>query len=152
MCGRYVSPEEAAIERAFHFGRRSGNPFKRRFNVFPTDTIPFLRLPSNSDELELAAGRWGFIPHWWKDSKPPKASFNARLEEAAEKPMWRDAWARSRCLVPAEGWYEWKAVELMDPASGEITRAKQPHFIRRADGRLLCFAGLASWWKNPKTG
>jgi putative SOS response-associated peptidase YedK len=152
VCGRYVSPEEAAIERAFHLGRRSGTPFKRRFNVFPTDTIAFLRLPSNSDELELAAGRWGFVPHWWKDAKPPKTSFNARLEEAAEKPMWRDAWARTRCLVPAEGWYEWQAIERADPATGEITQAKQPHFIRRADGGLFCFAGLASWWKNPKTG
>ena len=71
---------------------------------------------------------------------------------AAAKPMWRDAWARSRCLVPAEGWYEWQALERVDPATGEIRKAKEPHFIRRKDGALLCFAGLASWWKNPQTG
>ena len=153
MCGRFVSPEEATIERYWHLGRRNNpNPFARRFNVFPTDTIPFLRLPSGSDELELAAGRWGLVPHWWKEAKPPKTTFNARLEEAAGKPMWRDAWARSRCLVPAEGWYEWQAVERVDPATGEIRKAKDPHFIRRKDGGLLCFAGLASWWKNPQTG
>jgi putative SOS response-associated peptidase YedK len=153
MCGRFVSPEEATIERYWHLGRRNNpNPFARRFNVFPTDTIPFLRLPSSSDELELAAGRWGLVPHWWKEAKPPKATFNARLEEAAGKPMWRDAWARSRCLVPAEGWYEWQAVERVDPATGEIKKAKEPHFIRRKDGGLLCFAGLASYWKNPHTG
>jgi putative SOS response-associated peptidase YedK len=153
MCGRFVSPEEAAIERYWHLGRRSNpNPFARRFNVFPTDTIPFLRLPSSSDELELAAGRWGLVPHWWKEAKPPKTTFNARLEEAAAKPMWRDAWARSRCLVPAEGWYEWQAVERVDPATGEIRKAKVPHFIRRKDGGLVCFAGLASYWKNPRTG
>jgi putative SOS response-associated peptidase YedK len=153
MCGRFVSPEEATIERYWHLGRRNNpNPFARRFNVFPTDTIPFLRLPSSSDELELAAGRWGLVPHWWKEAKPPKTTFNARLEEAAGKPMWRDAWARSRCLIPAEGWYEWQAVERVDPATGEIKKAKEPHFIRRKDGGLLCFAGLASYWKNPRTG
>lgn len=152
MCGRYVSPEEAAIERAFRLGRRSGNPFRRKFNVFPTDTVPFLRLPSGRNELELAAGRWGLVPHWWKAANPPKKSFNARLEEAAEKPMWRDAWARARCLVPAEGWYEWRAVERIDPVTGEITRFKQPHFIRRRDGGLLCFAGIASCRKDPETG
>jgi putative SOS response-associated peptidase YedK len=66
--------------------------------------------------------------------------------------MWRDAWARARCLIPAEGYYEWQAVEHTDPATGEIRPAKQPHFIRRADGKLFCFAGLMSYWRNPQTG
>jgi putative SOS response-associated peptidase YedK len=109
-------------------------------------------MPSNSDRLELAAGRWGMVPPWWKEAKPPKTSFNARLEEAAEKPMWRDAWSRARCLVPAEGWYEWQAVERVDPATGEIRPAKQPYFIRSKDGAILRFAGLMAYWKNPKTG
>lgn len=153
MCGRFVSPEERALERAFDLGRRDNpNPFPRRFNVFPTDTIPFLRLPADSDRLELATGRWGMVPHWWKEAKPPKTSFNARLEEAAEKPMWRDAWSRARCLVPAEGWYEWRAVERVDPSTGEIRPAKRPYFIRRKDGAILCFAALTAWWKHPKTG
>ena len=153
MCGRFVSPEERALERAFDLGRRDNpNPFPRRFNVFPTDTIPFLRMPSNSDRLELATGRWGMVPHWWKEAKPPKTSFNARLEEAADKPMWRDAFARARCLVPAEGWYEWRAVERVDPSTGEIAAARQPYFIRRKDGALFCFAGLAAYWRDPKTG
>jgi putative SOS response-associated peptidase YedK len=153
MCGRFVSPEERALERAFHLGRRDNpNPFPRRFNVFPTEMIPFLRMPSSSDRLGLATGRWGMVPHWWKEAKPPKTSFNARLEEAAEKPMWRDAWSRARCLVPAEGWYEWQAVERVDPSTGEIRPAKQPYFIGRKDGAILCFAGLMAYWKNPKTG
>jgi putative SOS response-associated peptidase YedK len=153
MCGRFVSPEERALERAFDLGRRDNpDPFPRRFNVFPTDTIPFLRMPSNSDRPELASGRWGMVPHWWKEAKPPKTSFNARLEQAAEKPMWRDAWSRARCLVPAEGWYEWQAVERVDPATGEIRPAKQPYFIRRKDGAILCFAGLMAYWRNPETG
>src|SRR6266568_1519052 len=150
MCGRFVSPEEATIERYWHLGRHNFKLLPRRFNVFPTDTVQFLRRPSNSEGLEL--GRWGLVPHWWKEAKPPKMSFNARVEEAAGKPMWRDAWSRARCLIPAEGWYEWQAVERVDPATGEIKRAKQPHFIRHADGRGICFAGLMSYWKNPETG
>jgi putative SOS response-associated peptidase YedK len=151
MCGRYVSPEEAAIARAFRLGVRP-SPFGRRFNVCPTDTVPFLRLRADSGELELASGRWGLVPRWWKEAKPPRASFNACVEEAAEKPMWRDAWSRARCLIPAEGWYEWGPVERTDPATGEITQAKRPQFIRRADGALSCFAGLAAYWKDPETG
>jgi putative SOS response-associated peptidase YedK len=151
MCGRFVSPEERALERAFDLGRRDNpNPFPRRFNVCPTDTIPFLRLPSNSTRLELATGRWGLVPHWWKEAKPPKASFNARLEEAADKPMWRDAFARARCLVPAEGWYEWQAVERVDPATGEIQKARQPYFIRAGDAGLFCFAGVMAYWRNTQ--
>ncbi|HKW38269.1 MAG TPA: SOS response-associated peptidase [Burkholderiales bacterium] len=153
MCGRFVSPEERALERAFDLGRRDNpNPFARRYNVFPTDTVPFLRLPASATRPELAVGRWGMVPHWWKEAKPPKTSFNARLEDAAGKPMWRDAFARSRCLIPAEGWYEWRAVERIDPATGEIKAAKQPYFIRRNDAALFCFAGLAAYWKDPETG
>jgi putative SOS response-associated peptidase YedK len=153
VCGRFVSPEERALERAFDLGRRDNpNPFARRFNVFPTDTIPFLRMPSNSDRLELAVGRWGMVPHWWKEAKPPKTSFNARLEEAADKPMWRDAFARARCLIPAEGWYEWRAIERVDPATGEIKPAKQPYFVRAKEAEIFCFAGLTAYWKDPKTG
>src|SRR2546425_1021007 len=87
MCGRFASPEGKAILSYWHIGRHNSNPFPRRFNVFPTDTIPFIRRPSNADELELAAGRWGLVPHWWKEAKPPKTSFIARVEEAAGKPM-----------------------------------------------------------------
>jgi putative SOS response-associated peptidase YedK len=147
MCGRFVSPEEAAIERYWHIGRHNNDPFKRRFNVCPTDTIPFLRLSSDSEELELATGRWGLVPRWWEEAKLPTMTHNARLGEATRKPMWR----RARCLVPAEGWYEWQRAERTDPATGKIKPAKQPHFIRRADGRLFCFAGLMSYWKNPLT-
>ena len=147
MCGRYVSPDEAAIEREWRVGRRNSNPFPRRFNVAPTTTVPILRMSGRSREVELAAARWGFVPHWWKEAKPPKTSFNARLEEAASKPMWRDAFRRARCLIPAEGWYEWQERERVDQATGEVKTFKQPYFIRRRDRSLFCFAGLVSWWK-----
>ena len=146
MCGRYVSPETAAMERQWHIGRDHSNPFRRSFNVLPTTTIPILRSVADADELELTEARWGFIPFWWSQPKPPDHCFNARSEDAAKKPMWRDAYRKTRCLIPAEGWYEWKAVERTDPASGEIKTYKQPHFIHRADRVLICFAGFMSAW------
>lgn len=136
MCGRYVSPERAAIERAWKIGRSSGDPFARRYNVQPTTEVPVLRLVEGTWVLEAA--RWGLIPHWWKRDAPPTHTINARLEEAAGKPMWRDPLRRSRCLLPAEGWYEWQA----------LAEGRQPHHIRRADGRPFCFAGLLAIWQD----
>jgi putative SOS response-associated peptidase YedK len=146
MCGRYVSPETAAIEREFHIGRANSNPFGRRFNVLPSTQIPLIRLAEGVRELTEA--RWGFAPPWWKKPKPPTACFNARAEDAAGKPMWRGAYAGGRCIVPAEGWYEWQEAELVDSQSGEIKRVKQPHFILRADRRLVGLAGLMSVWHS----
>jgi putative SOS response-associated peptidase YedK len=130
MCGRYVSPDTAAIERQWQIGRRNGNPFPRRFNAAPTTEVPILR--REDGELTLSLARWGLIPAWWKEAKPPRLCHNARLEEAAGKPLWRDAMRRSRCLFPAQGWYEWREKD------------KQPYYFARRDGRLACFAGLAS--------
>jgi putative SOS response-associated peptidase YedK len=147
MCGRYVSPEEAEIERFWHIGRHNSNPFARRFNVSPASIIPILRLDRSTGELELVNARWGLIPSWWKEPKPPRTTHNARSEEAATKPMWKGPLAKSRCLVPAVGWYEWKAVERTDPATGEIKQEKQPHFFHLPEDRLFAFAGLMAMWK-----
>src|ERR1700687_2694433 len=114
MCGRYVSPDQAAIERQWHIGRSNNEPFSRRFNVQPTTKVPMLRRGHQSGKLDLTLARWGFIPHWWKDAKPPKLAINARSEEAATKPMWRFAVRNGRCLLPAEGWFEWAEVERVD--------------------------------------
>jgi putative SOS response-associated peptidase YedK len=150
VCGRYVHPDEAAIERAWHVGRHGANPFGRRYNVAPTMSVPILRLDADSGELELAAARWSFVPHWWKEAKLPTMTFNARSEEAAVKPMWRYAYAhgRAHCLVVAESWYEWQARERVDPATGEIRAFKQPFNIHRPDGRPFAFAGLVSEWRG----
>jgi putative SOS response-associated peptidase YedK len=150
MCGRYVHPDSAAIERAWNVGRASGDPFGRRYNVLPTTNVPILRTASGTNELELVMARWGFIPHWWKAQRPPQSTINARSEEAAAKPMWRDAYRRARCLVPAEGWYEWRELERIDRATGEVKRYKQPYFMRREDGAPFCFAGLLATWRAPE--
>lgn len=136
MCGRYVSPEQASIERAWKIDRTSSNPFPRRFNVQPTTAVPVLLLEDGA--RALCSARWGLIPHWWKQDRPPGFSINARLEDVSDKPMWRDPIRRSRCLLPAEGWYEWR----------ETPGGKQPYYITRRDRRLLCFAGLYATWRD----
>jgi putative SOS response-associated peptidase YedK len=146
MCGRYVSPDTAAIERAWQIGRRSGNPYPRRFNVAPTSQVQIVRRAVDADELELTEARWGLTPSWWSKDKAPTSTINARSEEAATKPMWRDAYRRSRCLIPALGWYEWKALETVDPKSGEIRTYKQPYYLRIDREGPMAFAGLMSTW------
>jgi putative SOS response-associated peptidase YedK len=151
MCGRYVHPDSAAVERAWHIGRHNSDPFAATYNVLPTSPVPLLRADRDDGALELTRARWGFIPHWWKDAKAPQSSINARSEEAAAKPMWRDAWRRSRCLIPAIGWYEWREMDRVDAGTGELKRYKQPYFMRRPDGAPFCFAGLMSYWRSPGT-
>jgi putative SOS response-associated peptidase YedK len=102
-----------------------------------------LRLESG--RLELVAARWGFIPVWWKEPKPPRRKLHiARSEEAAKSGMWRYAASKSRCLVPALGWYEWKEVERVDPSTDEVKKVKQPYFIRLPNRGPIALAGLKS--------
>jgi putative SOS response-associated peptidase YedK len=92
---------------------------------------------------ELVSMRWGLIPWWWnKPLKQVPASFNARAETVARKPMFRDAFKRNRRVIPASGYYEW----LKRPDG------RQPYFISAADGGVLSFAGLHDRWKIPETG
>ena len=149
MCGRYVHPDQAAIERAWHIGRQDGNPFTRRYNVLPTNQVPVLARDREAVALSLQSARWGLIPFWWKDAKLPRLNINARAEEAAGKPMWRHPWRHARCLIPAEGWYEWPETETTDPETGEIHGAGQPYFLRRGSGEPFCFGGLMSRWTQP---
>lgn len=147
MCGRYVSPEQAEIERLWHIGRHNLDPFGRRFNVSPASPVPVLLLNRATEELELVIARWGLIPVWWKEPKPPRMTHNARSEEAAIKPMWKAALGKSRCLIPALGWYEWKQVERTDPATGEIINVKQPYFLHIPQTVPFAFAGLIALWR-----
>lgn len=151
MCGRYVSPEQAAIERAWHIGRHNSNPFRRRYNVLPTTDVPILRRARDADELELTTARWGLIPHWWSKPKLPTSTINARSEEAARKPMWRFPYREARCLIPAVGWYEWRPLERTDPETGEVRAYKQPYYLRVDREAPVCFAGLMSTWTHDGT-
>ncbi len=130
MCGRYVAPDTAAIERQWRLAP-TGAVFERRFNVAPGADVPVLR-KDREGRLLLAAARWGLVPHWWTQPRPPRFNHNARLEEARTKPMWRDAMLRWRCILPAAGWYEWRESD------------KQPYFFAPVGGRIAALAGLLS--------
>ena len=143
MCGRFVSREQAAIEREFDI--RVRQPFERVYNAAPTMALPVVRVVPASPATEVAAAapaereavamRWGLVPGWWSKPTPPTSTINARSEDAASKPMWRAAVRCARALVPALGWYEWRVT-----ADGK----KQPYFIHAAGMAGCCFAGLWS--------
>jgi putative SOS response-associated peptidase YedK len=145
MCGRYAiapSRNDAWATMGELLGARIEEmlaALQPQFNIAPSTQIPIIRQNPQTREIEPLLARWGFIPHWWKEIKPPTFSINARQEEAATKPMWRDAYVQRRCLIPATHWYEWR----QDPAG------KQPFALTAAAGESFCFAGLYSKWKPP---
>jgi putative SOS response-associated peptidase YedK len=115
---------------------------RAHYNVAPTDPVNVVKTTAEGAR-ELVSMRWGLIPWWWK--KPLKQlppSFNARAETVADKPMFRDAFRRNRCVIPASGYYEW----LKRPDG------RQPYYITATDGSALSFVGLRDRWKNPETG
>ncbi|MGI9384466.1 MAG: SOS response-associated peptidase [Methyloligellaceae bacterium] len=137
MCSRYslTSPPEAV--RAT-FGYRGQPNFPPRYNIAPTQPIPIVRLDPRG-QREFVLVRWGLIPSWVKDPKDFATLINARAETAAEKPSFRNAMKRRRCLIPADGFYEWTG------ARGR----KRPFYIHPEDGRVLAFAGLWEHWQGP---
>ncbi|WP_165051613.1 SOS response-associated peptidase [Methylocystis sp. MJC1] len=111
-----------------------------RYNIAPTTPIDVLRLGGAG--RELVSMRWGLVPSWWKKSLSElPATFNARAETLAEKPMFRSALKSRRCIIPASGFYEWTG----KPG------AKTPHYFSARDGRPLAFAGLWECWRDPET-
>jgi putative SOS response-associated peptidase YedK len=141
MCGRFTQRYTWPEIRDLYDLTGTARNLQAHYNIAPTDTVDVVR--SASGGSELVPMRWGLIPYWWK--KPPKqlpASFNARAESVADKPMFRDAFKRHRCIIPASGYYEWIA----------RPDGKQPFFISAADGSVLSFAGLWDRWKNPDSG
>lgn len=145
MCGRYLTPNEQALERVFHVGRHNWQGLETRYNVAPTSKVPVLL--SIDGELLGDQARWGLIPAWWKQDKLPTLSFNARSEEAAEKPMWRQSLRTQRCLMPALGWYEWNEHETVPTTRGRSSH--QPYYFFNPDEPVLAIAGLWSLWRSP---
>jgi putative SOS response-associated peptidase YedK len=140
MCGRYViisTPE--AIRALFGYGELPN--FPPRYNVAPTQPIPIVRLLDGRRSFALM--RWGLLPTWVKDPKTFPLLINARGESVLEKPAFRNAMRRRRCLIPTDGFYEWQA-----------GAPKRPHFVRAKrgpDGSAppLAFAGLWETWTGP---
>ena len=141
ICGRFTQHYTWREIHDLYDLMGAARNLQARCNIAPTTTIDVVM--STAEGSTLVPMRWGLIPPWWK--KPMKEvppTFNARAETVAEKPMFRSAFRRNRCIVPASGYYEWKA------AAGR----KQPYFISAADGGVLSVAGLWDRWNNPETG
>lgn len=139
MCGRFVaaSPPD---ELAKYFGTpQVEEELKESYNVAPTAKIYTVRAPDRSRELTVM--RWGLVPFWAKDTKIGSRMINARSETAAVKPAFRTAFKKRRCLIPADGFFEWA---LPDNPVGRPK--KQPYFIYRNDEELSVFAGLWERW------
>ena len=134
MCGRFALIIDASL-LADVFDVDPPRGLKPRFNIAPTQTIPIVRAgKETARECELV--RWGLVPSWAKDEKLGARMINARGESVAEKPSFRSAVKSRRCLIPADGFYEWV----------KTNGGKQPHFIHFADGRPFAFAGLWERW------
>lgn len=142
MCGRYVSatpPDQIAA----YFGAEAPEALlEPSYNVAPTNDV--YAVLSDGSTRHLDAFHWGLVPLWAKDPKIGSKMINARAETLAAKNAFKSAFKRRRCLIPADGFYEWKK----DPDAPPKTK-KQPYFIHRPDGEPYAFAGLWEVWKGP---
>lgn len=140
MCGRFAfySPSEAA---AALFGVASSTEVQPRYNIAPTQFVAAIR-DAESGERELVMLRWGLVPFWAKDPSLGNRMINARAETVAEKPAYRAAYRHRRCVVLADGFYEWRK-------EGDV---KTPHYISLASGEPFSLAGLWENWTDKASG
>jgi len=138
MCGRYTL-RITSQELAEFFDLLREPETTPRYNIAPTQNVLAIRAASDNSTREAVAMRWGLIPSWSKSLTGPPL-FNARSETVAEKPSFRTAFRRRRCLIPADGFYEWQAL---------TSKQKQPHYITLRSGQPFAFAGLWESWQPP---
>jgi putative SOS response-associated peptidase YedK len=136
MCGRFVitSPPEA-MRQVFAYTEQPN--FPARYNVAPTQPVPVVIVENGARHFRLM--RWGLLPSWVKDPRKFTLLINARSETITEKPAFKNAIRRRRCLIPADGYYEWQT----------IAQRKQPYFIHQRDNGPFGFAALAETWMGP---
>jgi putative SOS response-associated peptidase YedK len=165
MCGRYASsrrPEDLVEE--FEIDKvEVSEPLPPDYNVAPTKQVyAVVQRPAKPDDdgdaanganradrasqRQLRSVRWGLVPFWAKDPSVGNKMINARMETVHEKPAYRRPFASRRCLLPADGYFEWYATERRTKAGKPV---KQPFFIRPADGGVLAMAGLYEIWRDP---
>jgi putative SOS response-associated peptidase YedK len=141
MCGRFTLFEADKI-LSREFGVSGFPSLSPRYNIAPSQPVAAVRSTPTGSGRELVLLRWGLIPSWSKDPAIGNRLINARAETAREKPSFRNAFRRHRCLIPASGFYEWQRQE----------RGKQPYFVQMRDKRPFAFAGLWDRWENPDEG
>ena len=136
MCGRYTLTADAeSIQMAFQLDSVDGLGLPR-YNIAPTQQVAVI---SNREPQSLSFMKWGLVPSWAKDPKIGNRMINARSETAAEKPSFRSAFKGRRCLIPADGYYEW----------ARQGKRKTPMYIKHAQREVFAFAGLWESWKQP---
>ncbi len=142
MCGRYVSISSPSL-LASYFGAEEvrTTDVEANYNVTPRAEVPIVAV--SRDVRVLDRVRWGLVPFWAKDVSIGDKLINARAETITEKPAYRRAFERRRCIIPADGFYEWR------PVAGANAKQWQPYFIRRLDGEPLAFAGVWESWYDP---
>ena len=152
MCGRYASsrkPEDLAEEFEIDRARAAESvpePLGADYNVAPTKSVyAVVRRPEGPRDLRVVT--WGLVPFWAKDPKIGSRMINARMETVAEKPAYRQAFAKRRCLLPADGYYEWYPTSQVGKSGKPL---KQPFFIRPKDGSSLAMAGLYEIWRDKE--
>jgi putative SOS response-associated peptidase YedK len=138
MCGRYATTRSAADLSDFFEAYDDTAGLEADWNVAPTDPVPVVRMSQRRAARVLTTARWGLVPHWAGDTRRAAGMINARSETVATSPAFAPSFAKRRCLVPADGWFEWTR-------SGG---AKQAHYLTPSDGSVLAFAGLWSAWGN----
>jgi putative SOS response-associated peptidase YedK len=161
MCGRYAASKDpdALVEEFEVEETLVDQPLGPDYNVAPTKQVyvvlqrrPKDAPPETDPARQLRVARWGLVPSWAKDPKIGSRMINARVETVAQKPAYRRAFAARRCLLPADGYYEWYTPV---GGAGEVPRTKsgkprkQPFFIHPTDGSSLAMAGLYEWWHDP---
>jgi putative SOS response-associated peptidase YedK len=142
MCGRVrLSSDVSEIKLVFSIPPHRPIPnFPPSWNAAPTDVLPVVRHDRKAGERSLDLLRWGLVPFWAKDLKVGFANINAKAEGIENKPAFRDAFQRRRCLVPVDSFYEWK----------KTPTGKQPYAVALADRSLMALAGLWENWRSPR--
>jgi len=136
MCGRYATTRGAADLAALFEADDETDGLAADYNVAPTDPVPIVRLSRRTPGPVLSVARWGLVPSWAKDTRAAARMINARVETVKTTRAYATSFASRRCLVPADGWYEWAR------AGGR----RQPYFMTSRDGSVLAFAGLWTVW------
>jgi putative SOS response-associated peptidase YedK len=138
MCGRYrLSRRKQIVEEYFDCPSDELDWFPR-YNIAPTQPVPVIRQHPKKPARDLSLMKWGLVPSWAKDASVGASMINARSETASTKPAFRDALKLRRCLIPADGFYEWK----------RTATSKQPYCFEVSEGELFAFAGLWEGWKD----
>jgi putative SOS response-associated peptidase YedK len=138
--GRYCGPTVEGLDVSD--SRLANVP--RRYNAAPSQELLVIRQNHKTGERSLDLLKWGLIPHWCSHPRGGRRPINAKAESVSRLPMFKDAYALRRCIVPVDGFFEWRAIKG--------ARAKQPYAIAMKDGSPFGLAGLFENWRNPKMG